>query len=153
MNAEQFWKNVNMTGGEKSCWDWMRAKQYSGYGRVKFDFGDGAKLHGAHRVAFVLSGGETTLEKPHVLHSCDNKSCCNPLHLSCGSHSENMKQAHNRGLLSKPKNFHNKKLNRDQVVEIRRRISNGETRKSLAAEYGLSKSGMDHIAAERSWPD
>lgn len=153
MNEQEFWKNVDMTEGEKSCWNWARAKQYSGYGRVKFDLGDGAKLHGAHRIAFILSGGSITSDKPHVLHSCDNKSCCNPRHLSCGSHSENIKQAHARGALSKPDNLTNKKLNVNQVREIRRRLSNGETRKSLRLEYGLSKSGMDHLAAGRTWQE
>ena len=151
MNVKQFWENIDMTGDENSCWNWTRAKQYSGYGRVNFNLGDGAKVHGAHRVSFILSGGNITPDKPHVLHSCDNKSCCNPKHLSCGSHSENIKQAHARGLLSKPDKLSNKKLNINQVHEIRKRLSNGETRKSLCLEYSLSKSGMAHLATGRTW--
>lgn len=46
------------------------------------------KNHRAHRAAFELHHGR----KPNgvVLHSCDNPLCCNPLHLSEGTQSDNM---------------------------------------------------------------
>lgn len=61
----------------------------SGYGA----FGIGSKQYGAHRVAYALANGfDPEAPAPPgeiVMHSCDVPRCCNPAHLSAGTHSEN----------------------------------------------------------------
>ena len=57
----------------------------------------------AHRIAFQLAGGQTTDDSPLVLHSCDNRSCCEPAHLRAGDHLENQqdKAKRTRGRVSR----------------------------------------------------
>lgn len=151
-----FWAGVDRSRGPHVCWPWTRARYGEGrYGACGYDLGDGKKTHGTHRLAFILSGGELSEDRPHVIHSCDNKICCNPAHLSAGSHADNIQQAHNRGLMKcRPKTGSQSafaKLSEADVQNIRGRLARGAIRRDLAAEYGLSKSGMDHIAANRTW--
>lgn len=152
-----FWARVDRSGGQHACWPWSaRSRSGSGYGLVSYDLGDGARLHGAHRVALSISLGRPIQLGLHVMHSCDNPPCCNPAHLSEGTRSDNMTDASRKGRISRtPKTFGENhpcaKLTAIQVVEARRRAADGISRRSLAAEYGLSKSGMDHLIAGRSW--
>lgn len=50
----------------------------------------------AHRLAYALRSGKT-LSGLLVLHGCDIRACCNPAHLSVGTHAENLEQARQRG--------------------------------------------------------
>jgi hypothetical protein len=45
----------------------------------------------------------------------------------------------------------NAKLADGDVIEIRERISNGESRRSIAKRYGVKKSCIDKIATRRTW--
>lgn len=76
------------------CWLWTGSKYRNGYGWLKV-FG---KNRSAHRYSYELHKGEIP-EGLEVLHSCDVKHCVNPNHLRVGSHSENMKDAADRGLM------------------------------------------------------
>lgn len=67
----------------------------AGYGRVKWN----GKLYGAHRLmAFCAGIIDRIAPGPdrYVLHSCDNRKCCNPDHLRRGTQSENMREAHSK---------------------------------------------------------
>ena len=86
-----FWAHVDIRG-EDECWPWKDYVEESGYGRVSYN----GKVELAHRVAFVLSGGQFT-DGPLVLHSCDNPPCCNPKHLHSGTHAKNNEECVLRG--------------------------------------------------------
>lgn len=81
---ERFWAKVDRDGGPEACWPWQGSLDGKGYGRVWLN-GVMAK---AHRVALELSGVRVPSDM-YVMHSCDNRPCCNPAHLGVGTSSDN----------------------------------------------------------------
>lgn len=89
----RFWDKVNKS--DDGCWLWTGAVTTTGYG--VFQRGRrGERLHKAHRFSYELHFGRIP-DGRLVLHSCDNKTCVNPAHLSIGDHSRNIKEAWSRG--------------------------------------------------------
>ena len=76
----------------------------------------------------------------HALHSCDNPKCCNPSHLSLGTHTDNMIDK------SKKKRVANgsgtQKLSEEDVRNIR--ISS-DTHERLAQMYGVARTTITNI--------
>jgi hypothetical protein len=94
---KRFWEKANIAGPNE-CWNWTAGKQTRGYGAFAYR---PKKCVTAHRVAWAIenSNGELPDPKLVVMHSCDNKLCVNPKHLSLGTVEENNKEARDRGLV------------------------------------------------------
>ena len=76
---ERFWAKVEPHDEEKwdgGCRLWLGSVNSKGYGRVRVQ----GKLCLAHRVAYELSKGEIP-PGARVLRICNNKLCCNPIHM------------------------------------------------------------------------
>ena len=80
--ANDFWGNVAAVNG---CLEWQAYVEPNGYGSLTWK----GKKQKAHRVALMLIVGPLT-KGLLVLHSCDNRKCCNPIHISEGTHRQNM---------------------------------------------------------------
>lgn len=115
----------------------------NGYGQFHLN----GKTAYAHRVAYEIANG-TFPREAFVMHSCDNRKCVNPAHLSLGTFDENMadmvekrRQAHGS------KNSH-AKLTPDQVRAIRSEIG---THKEIAQRYGVVQPLVTMIRNGRIW--
>lgn len=76
------------------CWIWLGQENHKGYGRIR---PVGNRKYYTHRFAWEMKNGEIPQDKM-VLHKCDIRTCCNPDHLYLGTHQENMRDYHERGL-------------------------------------------------------
>ena len=104
-----FWSKVDQSAGADACWPWTLSKSGNGYGQVNMGKSHGPCLR-AHRVAYMLTNGNLPAfsnadsRGTVVMHSCDNRLCCNPKHLRAGTQSENLKDMHSKGrLVSTPR--------------------------------------------------
>jgi hypothetical protein len=87
----RFWNKVDI-GTHNECWNWTASTSFGGYGQFSIQH-DNWK---APRVAYFLYYGIDPAERM-ILHSCDNRRCCNPHHLRTGTPKDNAHDAINRG--------------------------------------------------------
>lgn len=106
----------------------------------------------ASRWVWILRYGDPGAA--HILHSCNGGSgangCVNTRHLRKGDNSENMLDRGDAGV-QVGEDHHSSVLTEDRVRAIRERAATGESRAALAAEYGVSRSTVNDVAARRSW--
>ena len=136
---ERFWKYVNKDT-ESGCWEWIGAIERNGYGRFKLN----GKMILAHRLSYELHKGPIP-SGMCCLHSCDNRRCVKPDHLSIGTHKENIQDKIDKNRQAKGSMHGKSKLNEDQVLLIKKRISSGERNIDIAKEYDVC---IDSIFAE-----
>ena len=132
------------------CWIWTGNCTSGGYGI----FWSGKKHVTAHRASYRLHVGEIP-EGMFVCHKCDVPSCVNPEHLFIGTRQDNVNDASSKGRLSlcgKPGEAHYlTKLSNYQVLEIRKKHSEGKRCSELAIEYHKSESCIRAILKRISW--
>lgn len=140
-----------------NCWIWQRAKSAAGYGQLQ-DWNLETKKQKtmyAHRVSFTHYTGIEVPDGKDLMHSCDNRACINPDHLSIGTRRDNMadcknKNRHHHGL--KATLAHGKrKLYPFQVAAIRNLRLSGMKNKDIAKNFNISKETISGINTGRSW--
>lgn len=134
--AERFWSKVEKTDG---CWIWKANLHKQGYGFFKI----GQKNYLAHRVAYALVTGEELDPEIKLLHSCDNTSCVNPMHLSKGTQRENVMDMVNKG-----RHVGCSKLTDDQVRAIR---IDQRPQRVIEAEYGVALGTVSKIKSGKRY--
>lgn len=151
---ELFWRRVKI-GTEDECWEHSGTPMNSGY--VTFTYrikADGRKRYiTAHRFSALLKYGAITNEYC-VLHSCDNKLCVNPNHLSLGTQQDNMLDMHRKGRAVRTCNWGEQngysKLTDDQVRWI---MDNHYVipQRKMAEQLGVHHSTIERIHSGRGW--
>lgn len=134
-----FWPKVKR-GTPSECWPYHRLDKL-GYGR----FNKQGPYAFAHRTAWIIAHGDIPAGMD-VMHSCDNRSCCNVAHLSLGTHDDNMRDMAVKGRSGI------RKLNPDQVRDIRAAwATGGVTQVELARQYGLKPQTIGHAIHGKNW--
>lgn len=138
----RFWSKVTK-GNPDECWPWTDGSIHRGYGVLSVG-GRNGRMVNAHRVSYELANGPIPAGLL-IRHTCDNPPCVNPSHLILGTHDDNMRDMAIRERSAKTK------LTADEVREIREELSAGESRKSLAARFGVTPGCIGYIAVGRTW--
>lgn len=142
MNAKQielFWNMVENKDPD-DCWLWLGKKTRDGYGSLRRN----GRVYSAHRVSYEISTGNSP-DGFCVMHTCDNPACVNPRHLMLGTHKENMQDMVRKGRQGvQPKN---KKppIPASDVLSIRRNYLMGQSKNSLAREFGITTNSVRDI--------
>lgn len=144
---EAFHAKVNHGPG---CWEWMGAKNPDGYGHLSVN----GRAIRAPRFAWESAYGPIP-EGLLVCHRCDNPACVRPTHLFLGSAAANTRDMRSKSRSSFGKNkgeAHGRARLTDEIIlEIRRRQIAGESERSLAAAFGVSRSWIGYIVRREAW--
>lgn len=151
----RFRHKVDMSGGRDACWPWVGFIRETGYGVCCFR----AVEYKAHRVAFFLGGGGRLGTDLLVLHSCDNRRCCNPRHLRQGTPKQNSQDSLRRGRNARLRGECNgkAKLTRRQVNSIRkmlRDVAAGRLKMyqyQIAERHGVSAATVSYLKNGGRW--
>jgi hypothetical protein len=142
----EFWEMAERQG---SCLVW-RGPTHKGYGHLSYQ----GRRWWSHRLAWTLARGPI----PHglfVCHTCDNRTCVDPLHMFLGTLQDNTRdhvakgRAHLNGRHGEGNSQH--KLTAEQVREIRQRAMSGESHRALALAFGLVHQQVTRIVNRQRW--
>jgi hypothetical protein len=141
---ERFLRNVRLNFD--GCWIPLKKPNSTGYVSVRLPDKTMALLH---RVFWVFHNGRNVRGDMELDHLCRVKACCNPGHLDEVTHAENVR----RGMCSGAKwmrleGHPRAKLTVSQAAEIK---VDSRRHKTIAADYGVSKSTISHIKTGRAW--
>ena len=128
---ERFYKNLPSGRDPDKCWEWQGACTSHGYGNIGAG-GNCRKVLSAHRVAWQLANDQKIPEGMHVLHSCDNPSCCNPSHLRLGTNADNVRDKVERGRTPCGESHYNAKVPDEIVCEAVALANSGLTHRAVA---------------------
>jgi len=97
-DVNRFWDLVEVKDSKDECWNWKLSSERYGH------FSHKSRQYKSNRMAYFISTGQDPKEM-EVMHSCDNPKCCNPNHLSLGTHWENMQDMAEKGRAFNGKEF------------------------------------------------
>lgn len=146
---KKFWDLVDIKS-EDECWVFKGIIHLQGYGMICL-FGQ-KKSTKAHRWAYILSKGEVPIGLA-VLHSCDNRPCCNPKHLSAGTQKENMRQMieRNRGVCPRGDKHPGSKITEEIARSILKEYNGTQTYAYFAGKYNISHSLSSRLIKGETW--
>ena len=148
--AASRWLDVILANSEhgKQCIVWPFRIKENGYGQVGNCY---SKKH-PHRVVCEAFKGPPPFNKAEAAHSCNNRACCNPNHLSWKTHSENQRDRRAHGTSNMGEASASAKLTEADVVELRRIYAKGGYRhKDLAKMFGVSPATIGLAIQGRTW--
>ena len=145
-----FWERVEAQTvvNENGCHEFTGYKNECGYGRIHKD----KKLVFVHREVYEKVHGYIP-KGMVIMHSCDNPACINPNHLSANYQSENIKDMIEKGRsVNKFGSKHGmSKINETDVINIKKRLSEGDTCVAISKDYSVSEGTIRNIKKGRNW--
>lgn len=134
-------------GHPKRCWPFRGFIDPQGYGRITIL----GRSYLAHRLAYELANDVGPTKQELVLHSCDNRPCCNPKHLRIGTHWDNQQDKVDRNRQAKGAHNGRAKLTRADVIEVLRLLAAGAKITHLADRYGVTRKAIRLIKQGKNW--
>lgn len=145
----RFFAHVKKTRG---CWLWCNVRRVAPAKRVRYGmFSVNGVLVPAHVYSWRLhNNGAPVPRGKLVKHSCDNKRCVNPKHLSVGTYRDNLREALARKRHARCKRVFSAK----EVQKIRaalqrhakyKQLAQATSDTGLARRYGVGRSTIQRI--------
>ena len=103
-NISQKWHSIQhkISVNNDGCWIWNGYVNSSGYGMVicenMTDLPQNSYHVTVHKLSYLYHYGRLPKDCL-IMHNCDCRQCCNPQHLTAGTHLQNSHDARSRGRL------------------------------------------------------
>ncbi len=146
---DRFKAKVAETANPDECWYWRGYVAPGGYGHCTI----ARKSHDVHRVAFAVAYGGVP-DGLEVLHTCDNRTCCNPNHLFSGTQKDNVDDMVAKGRNKAPLGEQHGKhlLTAAEVQSIRRiRSDEGKSLAHIAKAFSVSVGCIRKVVNRVTW--
>lgn len=135
----------------EGCLEYSGSLDIGGYGKIGLTVSKGEYKHlKTHRLSYMLTFGNIP-DGLVVMHLCDNPKCCNPVHLTLGTHKDNMLDKVAKGRATgahKGNKHHVAKLNDEQVVWA---YESTLSQTEIAKELGVHPSRISMIKSGKAW--
>jgi len=105
-------------------------------------------------MAWILANGAEVPDGLNVLHKCDNRPCCNPVHLVLGTQQDNIDDMYAKGRNRNPRGESCGKsvLTEKLVREIRDyRHKTGLGYKTIARHFGVGLGAVRFVVNRVTW--
>ena len=132
--------------GENGCLEWTGRTDKQGYG-VTFYNGSRRLVH---RVVFADTHHVKLSLSNVVMHSCDNRICINPDHLSVGTQQDNLRDMVNKGRHAK-RSAHGMSILSEEDVASIKIAPDVSTNTEIAKRFGVSASHVSRIRSGKRW--
>lgn len=144
---DRFWSKVDI-GNANECWEYKEALHPSGYGA----YWDPNRGKGIRSHVYAFEDVHRDLEEDEeIRHKCDNRACCNPNHLTCGTRQDNMRDKCRRG---RQNSVGTSVFDDEHVIRIRELYWNeGFSQNALAEVFGVSQPCISNIVRGNRYPD
>ncbi len=146
---QRFWESVDRSGGLNACWEWKDRRDKDGYGH---SFKQTSSQR-AHRSAYMYVKGHIP-DDLCILHSCDNPPCCNPAHLSVGTHADNGRDKRLRNRSASGTRNGNAKLTLAKVLHMRALWDYDSTRYTaivLSRKFNIGVPHIYNVVNRKNW--
>jgi hypothetical protein len=128
------------------CWEWPYYKDPSGYGRISYG-GETGRL--VSHLALECDGRKRPpFPEDKALHSCDNPSCFNPVHLRWGTQQNNTEDAVSRLRHHHGETHRNAKLTEENVRAI---LIDARSHAAIARDYNVQREAVSKIKQGKRW--
>lgn len=129
------------------CWLWTDSVNKWGYGVIHKS---GTTIF-PHRMMWEKANGRSA-KGFVVMHKCDNPRCCNPAHLSLGTHHDNQMDKVAKNRQAKGERNGSSILKEEQVIEARNLYASGKFRYiDLAEKYNVSRDTIQKAIRHIYW--
>lgn len=152
---ERLWEKVDKTPGlgpNGDCWEWRGFVHPTGYGQMARD-ASGRNIN-TNRAAYLVTKGDIP-DGLWILHTCDNRLCCNPDHLWAGTPKENTHDMIAKGRRRGPSEVaRGEDITLSKLTEEMVRAMRAEppmTFKALGEKYGVSAGTANKVILRQTW--
>lgn len=160
----RFWPKIYVKGPE-DCWLW-KGRTRNGYGQFALYRNNRTIRVQAHRFAYLIGHGKDPAPL-YALHRCDERRCCNPLHIFLGNSTDNIHDCMAKGRMQTGDSHYmrrhpemaqhgekawSSRLKESDVIEIRALHATGKWfHREIAAKFGIRPQDVCRIVNRQRW--